>query len=129
MLSAGYLRESMRQYSRLHMRLSEACNCYEWRMEKNVRLTKQRREDLAYIRQCIYLISDENILEREIQCYLSNLDTAYDYLFFKRKNSVLRDMLLMVIMEEKSTRIFTAQPLALSDTSASSAGTLLIEES
>tara|TARA_B100002019_G_C21155954_1_gene540727 strand:- start:377 stop:673 length:297 start_codon:yes stop_codon:yes gene_type:complete len=98
-------------------------------MEKNVRLTKQRREDLAYIRQCIYLISDENILEREIQCYLSNLDTAYDYLFFKRKNSVLRDMLLMVIMEEKSTRIFTAQPLALSDTSASSAGTLLIEES
>lgn len=118
----------MQQYTRLHMRLSEACNCYEWRMEKNVRLTKQRREDLVYIRQCIYLISDANILEREIQCYLSNLDTAYDYLFFKRKHSVLRDMLLMVIMEEKSTRIFSAQPCPMSVTTVPSAGSLLIEE-
>ncbi len=121
-LRMGY----MQQYTRLHMRLSEACNCYEWRMEKHARLSRQRREDLMYIRQCIYLINDVHLLEREVQCYLANIATSVDYWLFKRKHSVLRDMLLMVIMEEKSTRILTSQPVT--DREVTTTYPMLLEE-
>ena len=98
-------------YGSLHHKLWEACNCYEWRMEKQSRLSSQRREDIIYIRQLIQLVVDDNLLEREIKAYLATLATGKDYLFFPRKQSVLKDMLLMVLQEEKSARIFQQQPL------------------
>lgn len=86
----------------LHKRLWEALSCYEWRMDKQSRLSEVRKEDVLYLRQCITLIVDERLLEREVKSYLATLRTSSWFWLVPKSHSVLRDMLLMVIHEERA---------------------------
>ncbi|MEC8977289.1 MAG: hypothetical protein VYC40_00065 [Pseudomonadota bacterium] len=95
-----------KQFSSLHYRLLEALSCYEWRTQQRSNVHPQRQNDIVYIRQCIHLISDSRLLEREITFYLDSLQTARRFFLFRRQRSVFRDMIMMVLREEKMQMSF-----------------------
>ncbi|MEC8064330.1 MAG: hypothetical protein VX112_05745 [Pseudomonadota bacterium] len=86
-------------------RLLQVLTYYENKIVKSgLKLNQQRRKDITYLRDCIQLITDDVLLDRELKEYLSRLKTTptwYTLFLSQREDSELRAMLETVMVDEQ----------------------------
>lgn len=86
-------------------RLLQVLTYYENKIAKSgLKMNQQRRKDITYLRDCIQLITDDVLLDRELKEYLSKLKTTptwYTFFLSQREDSELRGMLETVMMDEQ----------------------------
>ena len=86
-------------------RLLQVLTYYENKIAKSgLKMNQQRRKDITYLRDCIQLITDDVLLDRELKEYLSKLKTTptwYTFFLSQREDSELRGMLETVMADEQ----------------------------
>lgn len=86
-------------------RLLQVLTYYENKIAKSgLKMNQQRRKDITYLRDCIQLITDDVLLDRELKEYLSKLKTTptwYTFFLSQREDSELRGMLETVMVDEQ----------------------------
>ena len=86
-------------------RLLQALTCYEHKVSRTgSNINPQRRKDLTYLRECVQLIQDDILLDRELRTYLAQMKTSptwYTLYFYQKDESELRAMIEAIMVDEQ----------------------------